>query len=380
MLKSNFLQKKIIYEKEFLTWANSKPDTKAKYADILDKEREQYKMIATTRERDNVLGVLGGLSGTLLSIANNVYFLAKEMEKPESERQPGLSDKMIQQTIDNLQYAYDDFYEPVDKALLIRALKMADTLPPDQRIHGLDYILNDKSKTIEQFVDNAYKTSKLGDLEFAKTLFKKSSVELASLNDPFINLEAGLYSVTDEMQKTGQKFSASVTDLRKQYMDGLYEWKGKTMYPDANRTIRFTSGLIKGYQPRNAVWYFPFTTLEGVVEKNTGIVPFDAPPALVDLYKKKDFGKWMDPGLKDVPVAFLNQCDITGGNSGSPVLNAKGEIIGVAFDGNYESLISDWQYDVNLQRTISVDMRYVLFVTEKIGKAGFILDEMGVAH
>jgi hypothetical protein len=279
-----------------------------------------------------------------------------------------------------LQYDYDDYYEPVDKALLVRALKMADTLPQDQRIHGLDYIINDKSKSIVQFVDEAFKASKLNDVEYAKSLLKKSSAELAGLNDPFIKMEISLYPVMDEMQKTSQTFASNVTDIRKQYLDALYEWKGKALYPDANSTIRFTSGQVKGYLPRDAVWYYPFTTLEGVVEKNTGIGPFNAPAGLVDLYKKKDFGRWMDPGLKDVPVAFLNQCDITGGNSGSPVMNAKGELVGVAFDGNYEALISDWQYDINLQRTISVDIRYVLFVTEKFGKAGYILDEMGITH
>lgn len=88
---------------------------------------------------------------------------------------------------------------------------------------------------------------------------------------------------------------------------------------------------------------------------------------------------WADPELNDVPVAFTHQCDITGGNSGSPVMNAKGEIIGVAFDGNYEAMIGDWQYDFDLQRTISVDIRYCLFITEKFGKAGFILEEMGIS-
>jgi hypothetical protein len=268
----------------------------------------------------------------------------------------------------------------VDKALLVRALKMADTLPMNQSIRGISYIFKDKSKTIEQFVNDAYKTSKLSDPGYAKSLFKKSSTDLAALNDPFINMAIGLYPVSEEMQKTMQTFGSNVIDIRKYYLDALYEWKGKTLYPDANSTIRFTSGNIKGYQPRNAVWYYPFTTLEGVVEKNTGIEPFNAPAGLVDLYRKKDFGKWMDPGLKDVPVAFLNQCDITGGNSGSPVMNAKGELIGVVFDGNYEALISDWQYDSSLQRAISVDIRYVLFVTDKFGKAGFILDEMGVGH
>ena len=380
MKKTNFLQKKINFEKDFLTWANSNLGTKTKYGDILEKEKDQYKLIANTRERDNVLGIIQGLAGTQLSIANTIYYVAKEMEKPESERQPGFNERMIQETIDGLQYSYDSYYEPVDKALLVRALKMADTLPLNQSIRGLAYIFKDKSKTIEQFVDEAYKTSKLSDVEYAKSLFKKSSAELAALNDPFINMEIGLYPVMEEMQKTNQTFASNVTDIRKQYLDALYEWKGKTLYPDANGTIRFTSGQVKGYQPRNAVWYFPFTTLEGVVEKNTGIEPFNAPAGLVDLYKKRDFGKWLDSGLKDVPVAFLNQCDITGGNSGSPVMNAKGELVGVVFDGNYEALISDWQYDFNLQRAISVDIRYVLFVTDKFGKAGYILDEMGVTH
>jgi len=144
--------------------------------------------------------------------------------------------------------------------------------------------------------------------------------------------------------------------------------------------LRFTSGNIKGYSPADGVMYSPFTTLKGVIQKNTGEEPFNVPDKLTELYNKKDYGRWEDPNLKDVPVAFTHQCDITGGNSGSPVMNAKGELIGLAFDGNYEAMISDWQYDYDLQRVISVDIRYVLFVTEKFSNAGFILNEMGLSH
>jgi hypothetical protein len=377
MKKTHFYEKKLEFEKEFVNWANSKPETRAKYADILQKEKAEYKLIESTKERDQVFSLLQGLSGTPLAIAQQVIAFAKQMDKPEGEKQPGMSNDAVDQAIEGLQYAYEGYFEPVDKALMLRSLNMAKALPEGHRITGLDYIFN-SGKANEQFVEDAFKTSKLTDIEYVKTLFKKSTKELKDLNDPFINLAYSIDPMAAEIQETGQKFNYNVTDIRKIYLDGLYEWKGSTMYPDANGTKRFTWGKIKGYKPADAVWYYPFTTLEGVVDKNTGIEPFNAPDALVNLYNKKDFGKWVNPAIKDVPVAFLNQCDITGGNSGSPVLNAKGEICGLAFDGNYESMISDWQYDYNLQRCINVDIHYVLFITEKIGKAGFLLEEMGV--
>lgn len=378
MKKTNFLQKKIDYEKDFLAWANSTPENKAKYSTILSREKEQYKMLGDTKDRDNVYGIFQGLAGLQLSMATQIYYIAREMEKPAGERQPGLTEEAITEALENLQYPYADYYEPVDKALLVRALKMASALPVSQRITGLEYILSNDQESVEQFAGKAVASSKLHELDYAKSLYKKTSKELEALNDPFINMAIRLYPMGQEIQKTNEVFAANVTEIRKEYLEALFAWKGKNLYPDANSTIRFTSGRVKGYQPRNAVWYGPFTSLAGVVEKNTGLEPFNAPEKLVAMYKNRDFGNFMDPILKDVPVAFLNMCDITGGNSGSPVMNAKGELIGVVFDGNYEAMISDWQYDYDLQRAISCDIRYVLYITEKFGDAGFLLDEMQV--
>jgi hypothetical protein len=327
-----------------------------------------------------VFGIFQGLASTQLGIAMRIYGIKYQLEKPESERLPGFTEKGLQETFNNLEYAYANYFEPVDKALLVRALKMANELPQDQRIKGLEYVFNDKSKTIEQFVDDAFNTSKLKDVEYTKGMVKLSVKELEALNDPFIKMVASMNPENNEIQMNGLVFNAKVTDLRKRYIDGLFEWKGTGMYPDANRTLRFTSGNIKGYSPADGVMYSPFTTLKGVIQKNTGEEPFNVPDKLTELYNKKDYGRWEDPNLKDVPVAFTHQCDITGGNSGSPVMNAKGELIGLAFDGNYEAMISDWQYDYDLQRVISVDIRYVLFVTEKFSNAGFILNEMGLSH
>ena len=377
MKKTHFYEKKLEFEKEFVKWANSKPETKAKYADILVKEKAEYKLLEGTKERDDVFGIFQGFAGTPLAIAQQIIYFAQQRDKLQPERDPGFSEEAVDQTVDGLQYAYANYYEPVDKALMLRAMKMAKELPQNQRITGIDYIFSNSSKSLEQFTDETFKSSKLTDLNYAKTLYKKTTKELQALNDPFINLAYSIDPMATDIQNINQKFGNNVTELRKIYLDGLFEWKGTGMYPDANGTKRFTWGKIKGYRPADAVWYYPFTTLEGVVEKNTGIAPFDAPAALVSLYTMKDFGRWANPIMKDVPVAFLNQCDITGGNSGSPVLNAKGEICGLAFDGNYESMISDWQYDYSLQRCINVDIHYVLFITEKVGKAGFLLNEIG---
>ncbi len=380
MTNTHYVQKKLDFEKAFMEWVNSDPDTKKKYGNILDDIVAEYKIIKKTKDRDNVFGFLQGLAGTQLGIAAQAYILAKEMEKPKDERQPYYNEQAVQETVNGLQYQYAGYFEPVDKAVMANALEIVNKLPEGQRIEGLDYIFNDPSKSIAAFVNEAYASSKLNDLEYAKTLFEKSSAELEALNDPFIDMIASINPLRENYNKMYNTFAANVTDLRKQYIDALYEWKGTTMYPDANGTMRFTSGLVKGYAPADAIWYKPFTTLRGVAQKNTGEAPFNAPHDLVKHYKNKDYVQRIDPVLNDVPVAFLHQCDITGGNSGSPVMNNRGELIGVAFDGNYEAMISDWQYDYKLQRTISVDIRYVLFVTEKFGKAGFILDEMGVKH
>lgn len=378
MKKTHFLQNKLDFEKKFMTWTNSTPDRKEKYGGILPKIKDQYNIIAKTKNRDDVFNMLQGLSGTMLSLAIQIYYVTKEMEKPSVERQPGLNEESLKEYAEGLIYTYNDYYEQVDKALLIRALKMASALPSDQRIPGLEYILTGKSKTPEQWVDEAYNKTSLKDPAFTKSIIGKSSADIKKIDDPLLQLAISIFPMSEEINNTSQVFASNVTALRKEYIDALYEWKGSAIYPDANRTIRFTWGPVKGYKPADAIWYNPMTSLRGVIDKNSGEEPFDAPEKLVNLEENKDFGRWKDPVLNDVPVAFLNQCDITGGNSGSPVMNAKGEIIGVAFDGNYEAMISDWNYNYDLQRCISVDIRYVLFITEKFGNAGFLLDEMEV--
>ena len=176
-----------------------------------------------------------------------------------------------------------------------------------------------------------------------------------------------------------RKGNAATAQARQVYTAGLLEWKkGEPSYPDANFTMRLTYGTVGGYSPKDGVWYKHYTTLDGVMEKeDPNNWEFVVPEKLKELWKNEDFGKYAMADGK-MPVAFLSNNDITGGNSGSPIMNAKGQLIGLAFDGNWESMSSDVMFEPDLQRCINVDIRYVLFIVDKFGGAGWLLDEMTI--
>jgi hypothetical protein len=167
---------------------------------------------------------------------------------------------------------------------------------------------------------------------------------------------------------------------RAAYMNAMLDHaasKGRAIAPDANGTLRFTYGKVTG-KARDGMTWTPFTTIEGVVEKDTGNAPFDSPKTLLEKAKARDFGAYASPRLKTLPVNFLSTVDITNGNSGSATLNAKGEFVGLAFDGTLDGVISDWWYEPAVNRTIHVDSRYMLWIMDKVDGAKRLLEEMEV--
>lgn len=378
MDKYNFLQETLENEKEFQEYVKSDRKLKKKYGKILDDIGVLYGGQIANKKRNDILSYMGRWAGTLPAVANNVYYVAKEREKPDSERNPNFSEKDVKRNAERLHYRYMGFYEPVQKKLLKYFLEKSTKLPVNNRIKGIDELLVKNNMSPAEFVDFAFENTKLADVEYVKSLFKLSSIEMEKLNDPLIDLAVAMYPENEASRKRGKKFNAEITELRKKYMEALQLMTDEVVYPDANSSIRFTYGDVEGYKPRDAVQYAPFTTLGGAIEKDTGERPFDMPAKLKELYKARDYGNWIDPDLNDVPIAFLHTTDITNGNSGSPVLNAYGEMIGIAFDGNLEAMLSDWKFDPAIQRTISVDIRYVMFITEKYAGADYLLEEMGL--
>jgi hypothetical protein len=196
-----------------------------------------------------------------------------------------------------------------------------------------------------------------------------------------IDLASALTPLQLAGEKQDREIGGAMSRIRPQYMNALRSMTGGKLYPDANGTLRVTFGTVKGYAPRDAVAYAPQTTLSGIVQKNTGSGEFDAPKAELDAIAAKKFKGYVDPQLGEVPVDFLSDVDTTGGNSGSPTLNAKGELCGLLFDGTYESLGSDFVVDPTITRSIHVDAVYMLWVMDAVDGAHTLLAEMGLpAH
>ena len=230
------------------------------------------------------------------------------------------------------------------------------------------------SLDIDAYVDNLFDASVFADQQ---KLAAASAEEI--FNDPAGQLLSSVKKIVLKLSPAIVAGNKATTKARNTYTAGLLEWKeGEPSYPDANFTMRLTYGTVKGYSPKDAVVYRHYTTLDGVMEKeDPDNWEFVVPARLKELWKNQDYGMYGTPDGK-MPVAFLSNNDITGGNSGSPIMNAKGELIGLAFDGNWESMSSDVMFEPDLQRCINVDIRYVLFIVDKFGGAGWLIEEMDI--
>lgn len=380
--KSGLLEKKLATEKSFATWLAMNPDMQKKYGDVLPKIGALYEEQKSFRDKSMLVGLMS-YAVQLVSAGSIIDRWTEERAKPDLERRPGYQDRDAQRLKMRLRIVQMSYDPRVDRRVLGYFARLAAALPAGQRIEAIDAVLGgatgaEADAKLDAWLDRLYGDTKLGSTEERLRMFGLTREELLAQGDPMMDFAVALGAEARALDERDHALAGAHQRLDPLLMEALMTWKGGVLYPDANATMRLTYGQVKGYRPRDAVSYRYATTLAGVVEKHTGEEPFDCPAGLREIAESMEYGSYEDPVLKDVPVDFLSTCDITGGNSGSPVMNGRGECIGAAFDGNYESIASDYLFLKDTTRSINVDSRYILFIMDRLSGARRLIEEMKV--
>jgi hypothetical protein len=374
--KSNLLAQKMKEENDLRRYMAANEDLQKKYGHVLDDIQAQYDDYMTFWEQNRLLGMVGYVS-TAMRNSLTIYKWAEEREKKDIDRDPGYQDRDEPRRKKGLELADLGYDEQTDKRIL--KLFLMRLAASDQTHGAIDGITPEVTEAeIDEMLSGMYTGTAITDKEKRMEMFGMSKKELHALNDPFIEFAAKVHAQREKLDDRNEAFAGALQKLRPKLMELRTKYRGGLLYPDANFTMRVSVGQVKGYSPGDAIQYHWLTTLGGLVDKNTGDKPFNAPQKLVDLYKAGDVGGYTDPASGEVPVCFLSSDDVTGGNSGSPILNGRGEVIGLVFDGNYEAISADYQHIPGLTRTINVDSRYILFVLDRFAGARNVLDELKI--
>jgi hypothetical protein len=356
---------------------------KAKYGAMFDELSRIFAENEKTRELGFALFELQRVVG-LVHSAIVIARMAEERPKPNADRHPDYQERNWSR-LAQAEEAYQKRYaRKLETALLELALTRISKLSDDNiKKKVLEPFLGKSEPSAENIKKSAaalFASTKLEDEKARVKLVKTATLaQLRASKDPIVKLGLALLPLVHEEEDQEHVEHGSLLLVRPLYVAALREESDKPLAPDANGTLRVTYGTVRGYKPTpNATVYEPFTKLQQVAAKATGKAPFDAPPKLVELAKKNEGGPYVDERMGTVPVDFLADLDITGGNSGSPTLDSDGNLVGLAFDGNYEAMSSDWVFMPHMSRSIHVDLRYVMWVMDAVDGADHLLTEMGV--
>src|SRR5471030_1143937 len=304
--------------------------------------------------------------------------LALEQQKPDEQREPGFQQRDLSFIKARLNRLEQSYVGAVDQARFVAGLRRYAALAPAMHVQGLDALL-----PAADAVPALYAGTQLGDTARRVGWIDQDAAAIAASDDAFLKLGVKLNDVALSLENRRKEVDGNLERVIPQYMQAVIAWKksqGKPVYADANSTLRVTFGTVSAYSPRDGVTKGPFTTIEGIAEKNTGKEPFNAPQSLLDAIAQKRYGQFKDPLLGTVPVDFLTSADTTGGNSGSAVMNRRGELIGLNFDSTYESITKDWYFDPAITRAIHLDIRYMLWLMKEVDHADNVLAEMTVKY
>jgi hypothetical protein len=381
---SDFLARKTREHADLKAWVNANPARQKEYAADIEQVEKLIAERDAKMKRDyyRVSSV-----PRLLGTARSMYRLANESAKPNAERKSGFQQRDLQRFQSGVAAIDRTYDEKVDKALVMNSLVKYAAQPAASRDASFDGALGIKDgmsqADLKALLDRMYAASTLGNAAERSAWLKKTPADFRASNDSFIKAAVAMYDASLQREAEDEELGGKVQQAYANYMKAKIAYmngKGQAVYPDANSTLRVTFGRIAGrdHGADGTGSWTPFTTVKGVVAKATGEGEFNAPAPQLAAIRAKDFGKYVDPRLKTVPVNYLGTLDITGGNSGSAVLNGKGELIGLAFDGTLDSIISDWDFNKANTRDIQVDVRYILWNMKHVDHADNLLKEMSV--
>ena len=313
----------------------------------------------------------------VLATAFAIYDAANERTKPDLERESAYMDRNFSQTIQQIQLDVGDWHGPTDEKMLLGMLQRLQKINGIHEVEPVERILSSNA-SLEKIAAALIAKTKLGDLNFVQDCLKKSPQELKSVDDPALQWMIDLYPLYLKMREKDKEREGKLNQLYGTLLEVQQKFEAANFIPDANGTLRMTIGRVQSYSPADAIVKTPITTLNGLLEKTTGEEPYISPPAVLQAAKANKFGAFASPNLGTVPVAFLYSTDTTGGNSGSPVLNARGELVGVNFDRTFEATINDFAWDQRYSRSIGVDVRFVLWITGEVYGAKHLIEEMQI--
>jgi len=370
----NAIETKVQFEKEFASWAQSSPQRKTKYGEVFTSLEKLYEQLAPYTKSNDYYG-------EIIQRGTDIFSIISFFESIES-RWSKMSPTARQKAQESIQPKLDDYFneynQSTDEKVFAVLLRLYATdvdptfLPEDfkammSKISQEELISKVYRKSI--FIDQAKQseiTSNLNDTKLKKFSQDRVFQIFRTLKKQFESKVEPFYTSIQKQIDTNMKL----------YMSGIMEMnQGKSLWPDANKTLRVAYGKVEGYEPMDGVTYNYYTTLEGIIQKdNPTIYDYNVPQKLRDLYLKKDYGRYGKDGQMN--VCFLASNHTTGGNSGSPVIDANGNLIGVNFDRGWEGTMSDLMFDPERCRNIILDIRYALFITDKLAGAGYLIDEM----
>ncbi|NHZ41445.1 S46 family peptidase [Massilia aquatica] len=367
---------KDVQDAEFRAWFNKPGNQKEVSPTLLADLDAAIAADMALSEQEFAWSVAG--NSDMLKTARTLYRLALEGAKPDARRETGYQERDLSFIKARLTRLEQSYVGSVDEARFAAGLQRYQKLAAKMHPQGLDALLPAPGA-----IGALYKQSELGETAKRLGWIGKDAAAFAKSDDAFIKLAVKLHDVTMALENRRKEIDGNLERIIPQYMSAVIAWKksqGKPVYADANSTLRVTFGTVAPYSPRDGIVKGPFTTVEGIVEKHTAAEPFNAPKPLLDAVKAKRYGVFKDPVLNTVPVNFLSSADTTGGNSGSAVMNKRGELVGLNFDSTYESVTKDWYFDSDITRAIHVDIRYMLWVMKEVDHADNLLKEMTIKY